>query len=239
MANPNSLTGEYLSAAKSASRCRQTRRTGNGKFLTVRGARENNLQNIDVKFPLGEFICVTGVSGSGKSTLVNEILYKTLAGELNGAKARPGKCDGVEGMEHLDKVIGIDQSPSAARPAPIRPPIPACSTISAPCSPDPGRQKAGLRPGRFRFNVKGGRCEACEGDGMLKIEMHFLPDVYVPCEVCKGKRYNRETLEVHYKGKNIADVLDMTGGGGAGVLSNQPKIAAQAADPAGRGPWAM
>ena len=166
------------------------------------GAAENNLRHIDVSFPLGTFTAVTGVSGSGKSSLVNEILYNRLAGDLNRAKTRPGRHDGLEGEEFLDKVINIDQSPSGARPGPIRPPTPGCSTTSGTCSPPPRTPKSrGYGPGRFSFNVRGGRCEACQGDGLLKIEMHFLPDIYVPCEVCKGKRYNRETLEVRYKGK--------------------------------------
>ena len=210
MADPNSLTGQYLSGKKRIE-LPAHRREGNGKFLTVRGARENNLKNIDVTFPLGTFICVTGVSGSGKSSLVNEVLYKKLGVELNRMKARPGKHDRIEGMEHLDKVIAIDQSPIGRTPRSN----PATYTnlfnlIRDLFASTQDAKARGYGPGRFSFNTRGGRCEACGGDGMLKIEMHFLSDVYVPCEICRGKRYNRETLEVRYKGKNIADVLDMT-----------------------------
>ena len=210
MADPNSLTGQYLSGKKRIE-LPAHRREGNGKFLTVRGARENNLKNIDVTFPLGTFICVTGVSGSGKSSLVNEVLYKKLGVELNRMKARPGKHDRIEGMEHLDKVIAIDQSPIGRTPRSN----PATYTnlfnlIRDLFASTQDAKARGYGPGRFSFNTRGGRCEACGGDGMLKIEMHFLADVYVPCEVCHGKRYNRETLEVRYKGKNISDVLDMT-----------------------------
>ena len=210
MANPASLTGQYLSGKKRIE-LPPHRRPGNGHFLTVRGARENNLQNIDVTFPLGTFTCVTGVSGSGKSSLVNEVLYKALGASLNRMKVRPGKHDAIEGMEYLDKVIAIDQSPIGRTPRSN----PATYTnlfnaIRDLFASTPDAKTRGYGPGRFSFNTKGGRCEACGGDGMLKIEMHFLADVYVPCEVCRGKRYNRETLEVRYKGKNIADVLDMT-----------------------------
>ena len=201
-------------------------RSGNGKMLTVVKARENNLQNITVDFPLGKMICVTGVSGSGKSTLVNEILYKSLAAALNGARSRPGQCDEVQGMEWIDKVIGIDQSPIGRTPRSN----PATYTgvfgdIRTLFSNTQDAKQRGYGPGRFSFNVKGGRCEACEGGGIVQIEMHFLPDIYVPCDVCKGKRYNRETLEVKYKDKNISDVLDMTVEEACNFFANQPKIA--------------
>ena len=209
MENPNSITGAYLSGRMKIP-VPETRRTPTG-WMTVKGAQENNLKNIDVKFPLGVLTCVTGVSGSGKSSLVNEILYKSLAKQLNRARTIPGKHKCIEGMEQLDKVICIDQSPIGRTPRSnpatytgvfdmIRDLFAATSDAKA----------KGYKKGRFSFNVKGGRCEACSGDGILKIEMHFLPDVYVPCEVCQGKRYNRETLEVKYKGKSIYDVLEMT-----------------------------
>lgn len=209
-ANPNSITGQYLSGRKRI-RVPAERRKPNGKWLTVKGAKENNLKNITVKIPLGVFTCVTGVSGSGKSTLVNEILYKALASELNGARLRPGAYKSIEGMEYLDKVIDIDQSPIGRTPRSN----PATYTgvfdfIRELFSQTPEAKMRGYSRGRFSFNVKGGRCEACHGDGIIKIEMHFLPDVYVPCEVCHGLRYNRETLEVRYKGKSIAEVLEMT-----------------------------
>ena len=220
-----SITGDYLSGRKRIE-VPQTRRPGNGNFLTVKGARENNLRNIDVKFPLGEFVCVTGISGSGKSSLINEILYKTLACELNGARSRAGKCDGVEGLEFVDKVIGIDQQPIGRTPRSN----PATYTgvfndIRTVFSQTQDAKMRGYGPGRFSFNVRGGRCEACEGNGILQIEMHFLPDVYVPCEVCKGARYNRETLEVKYREKTISDVLNMTVEEAVVFFANQPKIA--------------
>ena len=224
MACPRSLTGQYLSGVKKIP-VPACRRAGSGNFLTVRGARENNLQNVDVSIPLGTFICVTGVSGSGKSSLVNEVLYKTLAAKLNHARTRPGEHDCVEGLEHLDKVIAIDQSPIGRTPRSN----PATYTglfndIRDLFAATADAKMRGYGPGRFSFNVKGGRCEACCGDGLVKIEMHFLPDVYVPCEVCHGKRYNRETLEVQYKGKNISDVLEMTAEEAVDFFENLPKI---------------
>ena len=225
MANPNSLTGQYLSGKKRIE-VPPHRRIGNGKWLTVRGARENNLQNVDVSIPLGTFTCVTGVSGSGKSSLVNEILYKKLGVVLNRMKAHPGKHDAIEGLEHLDKVINIDQSPIGRTPRSN----PATYTnlfndIRDLFASLPDAKTRGYGPGRFSFNTRGGRCEACSGDGMLKIEMHFLADVYVPCEVCHGKRYNRETLEVKYRGKSIADVLDMTAEEALAFFAPIPRIA--------------
>jgi len=210
MANPDSITGQYLSGIKRIE-IPSKRRKPNGKWLTILGARENNLKNIDVKFPLGVFTCVTGVSGSGKSSLVNEILYKHLAQELNHARTKPGDHDGIDGLQYLDKVINIDQSPIGRTPRSN----PATYTgvfdmIREVFAMTNEAKIRGYNKSRFSFNVKGGRCEACRGDGIIKIEMHFLPDVYVPCEVCNGKRYNRETLEIKYKGKSIADVLDMT-----------------------------
>ena len=210
MACPRSITGQYLSGKKKIP-VPAVRRPGNGHFLTVRGAAENNLQHIDVSIPLGTFTVVTGVSGSGKSSLVNEIIYKTLASRLNRAKTRPGRCDGVDGLEYLHKVINIDQSPIGRTPRSN----PATYTgvfndIRDLFASTQDAKARGYGPGRFSFNTKGGRCEACSGDGLIKIEMQFLPDIYVPCEVCKGKRYNRETLEVKYKGKSINEVLDMT-----------------------------
>ena len=224
MACPDSITGQYLSGKKRIP-LPGRRRTGNGKKLTVIGARENNLKNIKVSFPLGTFICVTGVSGSGKSSLVNEVLAKRLAYELNGARARYGAHDGIEGLSELDKIIIIDQSPIGRTPRSN----PATYTglfgdIRALFASTRDAKAHGYDPGRFSFNVKGGRCEACAGDGLIKIEMHFLPDVYVPCEVCKGKRYNRETLEVRYKGKNISEVLDMTVDEACAFFENIPKI---------------
>ncbi|MBQ6020283.1 MAG: excinuclease ABC subunit UvrA [Clostridia bacterium] len=219
-----SITGQYLSGFKTIP-VPESRRSGNGKFLTVRGARENNLQNIDVNIPLGEFVCVTGVSGSGKSSLINEILYKYLADILNGAKKVPGKFDGIDGAEYLDKVIDIDQSPIGRTPRSN----PATYTgvftdIRNLFAATTDAKVRGYNAGRFSFNVAGGRCEACQGDGIVKIEMHFLADIYVPCEVCKGRRFNRETLEVKYKGKNIHDVLEMTIEEGMSFFREIPKI---------------
>ena len=224
MAEPRSITGQYLSGAKRIP-IPPRRRKGNGHSLTVRGAAENNLRNLDVSFPLGTFTCVTGVSGSGKSSLVNEIVFKRLGADLNRMKVRAGKHDGIEGEEYLDKVIAIDQSPIGRTPRSN----PATYTglfgdIRELFASTPDAKARGYGPGRFSFNVKGGRCESCAGDGLIKIEMHFLPDIYVPCEVCKGKRYNRETLEVRYKGKNIYDVLDMTVDEGLAFFENLPKL---------------
>jgi excinuclease ABC subunit A len=223
-ANPKSITGQYLSGKKIIE-IPKVRRKPNGKWIEVKGACENNLKNIDVKLPLGMFTCVTGVSGSGKSTLVNEILYKSLAQKLNGAKIKPGKHEDIKGLENLDKVIVIDQSPIGRTPRSN----PATYTgvfdyIRDVFAMTPEAKMRGYNKGRFSFNVKGGRCEACNGDGILKVEMHFLPDVYVPCEVCKGKRYNRETLQVKYKGKTISDVLDMTVEEALEFFENIPRI---------------
>jgi len=224
MNNPKSLTGQYLSGKKFIPVPRK-RRKGNGHFLEVIGAQENNLKNINVKFPLGTFIAVTGVSGSGKSTLVNEILYKSLSQKLHQSKVKPGKHKGIKGIEHLEKVIDIDQSPIGRTPRSN----PATYTgvfddIRDVFAATNEAKVRGYKKGRFSFNVKGGRCEACRGDGIIKIEMHFLPDVYIPCEICHGKRYNRETLEVKYKGKNIAEVLDMTVEEALEFFANIPKI---------------
>lgn len=224
MKDPNSLTGLYLSGKKFIP-IPLPRRKPNGKWLEVRGAKENNLRGVNAKFPLGVFTCVTGVSGSGKSTLINEILYKTLARDLNKAKARPGEYKELKGLEHLEKVIDIDQSPIGRTPRSN----PATYTglfddIRDVFSNTTEAKVRGYKKGRFSFNVKGGRCEACRGDGIIKIEMHFLPDVYVPCEICKGKRYNRETLEVKYKGRTIAEVLELTIEDGCEFFKNIPRI---------------
>ncbi len=220
-----SITGQYLSGRKKIPVPEQ-RRSGNGKLLTVRGAAQNNLKNINVSIPLGTFTAVTGVSGSGKSSLINEILYKGLASALNNAKSRPGKHRQIVGMEELDKVIEISQSPIGRTPRSNPATYTGVFTDIRQLFAQTAEAKArGYDSGRFSFNVKGGRCEACEGDGILQIEMHFLPDIYVPCEVCKGKRYNRETLEVKYKGKNISDVLEMTAEEAYLFFENIPKIA--------------
>lgn len=224
MKDEKSLTGQYLSGRKFIA-VPAARRKPNGKWIELKGAKENNLRNVNVKVPLGVFTCVTGVSGSGKSTLINEILYKTLARELNGAKTRPGEFKEIKGLEHVDKVIDIDQSPIGRTPRSN----PATYTgvfddIRDVFANTTEAKVRGYKKGRFSFNVKGGRCEACRGDGIIKIEMHFLPDVYVPCEVCKGKRYNRETLEVKYKGMNISDILDMTIEDACEFFKNIPKI---------------
>ena len=221
---PESVTGQYLSGRKQIL-VPKKRRKSNGKSIEVKGATEHNLKNINVKFPLGQFICVTGVSGSGKSTLVNEILYKTIARDLNGSNEKPGKCKEVKGLENIDKIINIDQSPIGRTPRSN----PATYTGVFDFIRDifAGTNEAKMRgydKGRFSFNVQGGRCEACNGDGIIKIEMHFLPDIYVPCEVCKGKRYNKETLEVKYKGKTISDVLDMTVEEALEFFKNVPRI---------------
>ena len=221
---PDSITGQYLSGKRRIAVPAQ-RRAGNGNFLRVFGCRENNLRNVDVSIPLGTLTCVTGVSGSGKSSLVNEIISKKLSAALNRARVRPGRHDRFEGIENLDKAIVIDQSPIGRTPrsnpatytglfADIRDLFAATADAKA----------RGYGPGRFSFNVKGGRCEACSGDGLVKIEMHFLPDVYVPCDVCHGARYNRETLEVRYRGKSIADVLEMTADEALSFFENLPRI---------------
>ena len=224
MENESSITGAYLSGRKSIEIPAQ-RRKGNGNFLRVYGAKENNLKNIDVEIPLGCFVCVTGVSGSGKSSLVNKIILQSLAKKLNRAITYPGKVDRIEGYEHLDKVIAIDQSPIGRTPRSN----PATYTglfteIRDLFAKTPDAKMRSFTSSRFSFNVKGGRCESCDGDGVKKIEMHFLPDVYVKCDVCKGKRYNRDTLEVKFKGKNISDVLEMTAEEGAKFFSEIPSI---------------
>jgi excinuclease ABC subunit A len=224
MQNPGSVTGQYLSG-KRIIPIPEKRRGGNGKYITIRGARENNLKNIDVEIPLGKLVCISGVSGSGKSTLMNEILYKRLAQFFYNAKEKPGKCDAINGIENIDKVINIDQSPIGRTPRSN----PATYTgvftpIRELFAMVPEAKVRGYTPGRFSFNVKGGRCESCQGEGYIEIEMQFLPDVTVPCEVCKGKRYNREALEIRFKGKNIAEVLDMTVDEATRFFENFPKV---------------
>jgi excinuclease ABC subunit A len=222
---PRSITGAFLRGERAVP-IPARRRAGNGNQIVVRGARQHNLRGIDVAFPLGRFVAVTGVSGSGKSTLVTEILYRALARELNGARETPGAHDTLEGAHHVDKIIEIDQSPIGRTPRSN----PATytglfGTIRELFAGVPEARVRGYGPGRFSFNVKGGRCENCKGDGILKIEMQFLPDVYVPCEVCKGKRYNREALEIHFRGHSIADVLDMTIEEALDVFGAVPKVA--------------
>jgi excinuclease ABC subunit A len=224
IANPNSLTGDYLARRKRIEIPKE-RRKGNGNMLVIQGARENNLKDITVEIPLGKFVSVTGVSGSGKSTLITDILYRKLSHAFFRSHDKPGAHEGIEGLEYLDKVIDIDQSPIGRTPRSN----PATYTnaftgIRELFAQVPEARMRGYTPGRFSFNVKGGRCEACKGEGIVKIEMNFLPDVYVPCEVCKGKRYNREALEIHYKGKNIADVLDMTIEEATTFFANVPSI---------------
>jgi excinuclease ABC subunit A len=224
METKNSITGQYLVGKKKIN-IPEKRREGNGKYITVKGAKENNLKEIDVEFPLGTFTCITGVSGSGKSTLINEILYKGVNKKLNNSKEHPGAHKEILGVENIDKIINIDQSPIGRTPRSN----PATYTgvfdgIREVFSNTTESKMKGYKPGRFSFNVKGGRCEACKGDGIIKIEMQFLSDVYVPCEVCKGKRYNRETLEVKYKNKNISEILDMTVEEAIDFFTNIPKI---------------
>ena len=224
MSSPDSITGQYLSGKREIE-VPSKRRAPNGKYLTVKGAKENNLKNIEAKFPLGVFTCVTGVSGSGKSSLVNDILYRALAQKLYGSREKPGVHEGILGIEHIDKAIIIDQSPIGRTPRSNPATYVGLFTeVRDLFTRLPESLARGYKPGRFSFNVKGGRCEACEGDGIIRLEMHFLPDVYVPCEVCKGKRYNRETLEIKYRGKSISDVLDMTVEEALAFFENIPRI---------------
>jgi len=224
VSNANSITGQYLSRRKIIPQP-EFRRSGNSKNLIIKGARENNLKNVDVTIPLGKFVCISGVSGSGKSTLVNEVLYKHLAKLFYNAREKPGKCDGIVGVNHVDKVINIDQSPIGRTPRSN----PATYTgtftpIRELFASVPDARARGYYPGRFSFNVKGGRCEACQGEGYMQIEMQFLPNVTVPCEICKGKRYNREALEILFRGKNIADVLNMSIDEALTFFEHFPKI---------------
>jgi excinuclease ABC subunit A len=219
-----SITGMYLSGKKKIE-VPEVRRRGNGKNIIIRGAKEHNLQNVDVKIPLGKLVCVTGVSGSGKSSLINEILYKGLAQKLYGAKDRPGEHKSITGLQNIDKVIDIDQSPIGRTPRSNPATYTGVFTHIRSLFAEMNESKIrGYKQGRFSFNVSGGRCEACKGDGIIKIEMNFLPDVYVPCEVCHGRRYNRETLEVHYRGKNIFEVLDMNVSEALEFFKNIPSI---------------
>jgi excinuclease ABC subunit A len=221
---PDSITGQYLSGKRQIG-VPDKRREGNGKALTIRGAAENNLKELDVKIPLGKFVCVTGVSGSGKSTLIIDILYRKLAQSLYGSHEKPGLHEGVQGVDELDKVIDIDQSPIGRTPRSNPATYVGLFTDIRDLFATTNEAKArGYKAGRFSFNVKGGRCEACQGDGIIKIEMQFLPDVYVPCEICHGKRYNREALEIHYRGKSISDVLEMTVAEGLEFFENIPRI---------------
>jgi len=222
--NPDSITGQYLSGVRTIP-VPDRRRTPSSRYLVIKGAKENNLKDIDVSFPLGIFTCITGVSGSGKSSLVNDILYRTLAQQLYSSRDKPGLHNKILGTEHIDKAIIIDQSPIGrtprSNPATYVGLFTDVRDLFTKLSDSIAR---GYKPGRFSFNVKGGRCEACEGDGIIRLEMHFLPDVYVPCEVCKGKRYNRETLEIRYKGKNISEVLEMTVEEGLQFFENIPRV---------------
>ncbi len=236
MACPESITGQYLSGKRKIP-LPVLRRPGNGHSLVIQGARENNLKSIDVTVPLGKLVCITGVSGSGKSTLINDILYKKAAQLIYGARDRPGECDGITGLEHIDKVVDIDQSPIGRTPRSN----PATYTgtftpVRELFATVPEARMRGYRPGRFSFNVKGGRCEACAGDGYIQIEMQFLPDVTVPCEVCKGKRYNREALEITFRGKNIAESPRYDRRPGARLLRGLPQGAFEAGDPPRRWP---
>ena len=225
MKSPVSITGKYLSRRETIP-INTERREGNGKFLTIKGAKENNLKNIDVDIPLGLFTCVTGVSGSGKSSLINQVLYKGLSTIINKKYLHPGKHDSIEGVENIDKIIRIDQTPIGRTPRSNPATYVGVFTPIRELFADTPESKArGYKPGRFSFNVKGGRCESCYGDGIIQIEMHFLSDVYVPCEVCKGKRYNDETLDIRYKGKNIYEVLEMTVEEALAFFENVPRIA--------------
>ena len=237
MANPNSLTGQYLTGFKQIAAPKERRKPTRGRSSRSRARSANNLKNITVDIPLGLFTAVTGVSGGGKSTFLIETLYRAVARKLNGAREIPGEHDAIEGLELLDKVIDIDQSPIG------RTPRSNPATYTGAFTPIrewfaelPEAKARGYKPGRFSFNVKGGRCEACQGDGVIKIEMHFLPDIYVTCDVCKGKRYDRETLEIKFKGKSIADVLDMTVEEAADLFKAVPSRARQAGDARPRRP---